>query len=54
LEEEKEELKQFQDMDRERRVLEYTIYQREQREVNEGLEKVSNAAINKRWKKDCY
>ncbi|KAJ3415254.1 Structural maintenance of chromosomes protein 3 [Chytridiales sp. JEL 0842] len=46
LEEEKQELKQFQDLDRERRILEYTIYHREQNEVNEGLEKLEESRRN--------
>ncbi|KAJ3116176.1 Structural maintenance of chromosomes protein 3, partial [Nowakowskiella sp. JEL0407] len=40
LEEEKEELKQFQEMDRERRCLEYAIYYREQMDVNEQLDEL--------------
>ncbi|KAJ3215740.1 Structural maintenance of chromosomes protein 3 [Dinochytrium kinnereticum] len=40
LEEEKEELRQFQEMDKERRVLEYTIYHREQTEINRNLEEL--------------
>ncbi|KAF9973960.1 Structural maintenance of chromosomes protein 3 [Actinomortierella ambigua] len=40
LEEEKEELKQFQEHDRRRRCLEYTIYSREQREINAALEEM--------------
>ncbi|KAG0223701.1 Structural maintenance of chromosomes protein 3 [Actinomortierella wolfii] len=40
LEEEKEELKQFQEHDRRRRCLEYTIYSREQREINSALEEM--------------
>ncbi|KAF9113570.1 Structural maintenance of chromosomes protein 3 [Mortierella sp. AM989] len=38
LEEEKEELKSYQEHDRRRRCLEYTIYSRELKEVNEALE----------------
>ncbi|KAI9024903.1 chromosome segregation protein sudA [Phycomyces nitens] len=38
LEEEKEELSQYQTLDRERRSLEYTIYAREQADANEKLE----------------
>ncbi|KAJ3013173.1 UNVERIFIED_CONTAM: Structural maintenance of chromosomes protein 3, partial [Siphonaria sp. JEL0065] len=38
LEEEKAELKEFQDLDREKRCLEYTIFHREQTEVNSSLE----------------
>ncbi|KAF8989039.1 P-loop containing nucleoside triphosphate hydrolase protein [Cyathus striatus] len=37
LEEEKEELKEFQDKDKERRCLEYALYQRELQEVGEAL-----------------
>lgn len=40
LEEEKEELSQYQTLDRSRRSLEYTIYMREQVETNEKLEEV--------------
>lgn len=40
LEEEKEELSQYQTLDRTRRSLEYTIYMREQVETNEKLEEV--------------
>ncbi|KAK9739018.1 Structural maintenance of chromosomes protein 3, partial [Basidiobolus ranarum] len=40
LEEEKEELRNFQELDRERRCLEYTIYQREQNEIGEALEEI--------------
>ncbi|KAI8824993.1 putative chromosome segregation protein SudA [Fimicolochytrium jonesii] len=46
LEAEKEELKQFQDLDRERRCLEYTIYTREQNELNESLEELEEAHRN--------
>ncbi|TPX67208.1 hypothetical protein SpCBS45565_g03913 [Spizellomyces sp. 'palustris'] len=46
LEEEKEELKQYQEQDRERRCLEYTIYSREQSEVNENLEELEEARRN--------
>ncbi|GJJ78150.1 structural maintenance of chromosome 3 (chondroitin sulfate proteoglycan 6) [Entomortierella parvispora] len=38
LQEEKEELKSFQDHDRRRRCLEYTIYSREQKDIAEALE----------------
>lgn len=38
LEEEKEELRAYQDKDRERRCLEYTIYQRRQENLNTALE----------------
>ena len=37
MEKEKEELSQFQILDRQRRSLEYTIYMREQMETNEKL-----------------
>lgn len=40
LESEKEELRKYQGLDRERRCLEYSIYQREQAEVNEALEDI--------------
>ena len=40
LEEEKEELRAYQDKDKERRCLEYTIYSREQHEVNSALEAI--------------
>lgn len=40
LEEEKEELKLYQEHDRRRRCLEYTIYSREQKDVTEALEEV--------------
>ena len=40
LEEEKEELRAYQDKDKERRCLEYTIYSREQHEVNNALEAI--------------
>ncbi|EXJ82729.1 structural maintenance-chromosome 3 (chondroitin sulfate proteoglycan 6) [Capronia epimyces CBS 606.96] len=37
LEEEQEELRDFQEKDREKRALEYTIFQREQEEINKAL-----------------
>lgn len=40
LEEEKEELKEFQDKDKERRCLEYALYQRELEEVGEALDEI--------------
>ena len=40
LEEEKGELQAYQEKDRERRCLEYTIYSREQDELNKALEKI--------------
>ena len=40
LEEEKEELKEFQAKDKERRCLEYALYQRELEEVGEALEEI--------------
>lgn len=40
LEEEKEELKAYQEKDRERRCLEYTIYHREQIEIQRALESI--------------
>lgn len=42
LEEEKEELRAYQDKDKERRCLEYTIYSREQQEVNNALEAIDD------------
>ncbi|EEP81490.1 chromosome segregation protein sudA [Uncinocarpus reesii 1704] len=42
LEEEKDELKNFQEKDRERRCLEYTIYAREQAEIAGALENIEN------------
>ncbi|KAF9954167.1 Structural maintenance of chromosomes protein 3 [Mortierella alpina] len=42
LNEEKEELKLYQEHDRRRRCLEYTIYSREQKEVSEALEEMEN------------
>ncbi|KAJ3102423.1 Structural maintenance of chromosomes protein 3 [Phlyctochytrium planicorne] len=42
LEEEKEELREFQEMDKERRILEYTIYHREQTEINRSLEELED------------
>jgi structural maintenance of chromosome 3 (chondroitin sulfate proteoglycan 6) len=40
LEEEKDELKEFQAKDKERRCLEYALYQRELEEVGEALEEI--------------
>jgi chromosome segregation ATPase len=40
LEEEKEELRGFQEKDKERRCLEYALYQRELEEVGEALEEI--------------
>lgn len=40
LEEEKEELKDFQEKDKERRCMEYALYQRELEEVGEALEEI--------------
>ena len=40
LEEEKEELKEFQAKDKERRCLEYALYQRELEEVGEAVEEI--------------
>lgn len=48
LEEEREELKEFQVHDRTRRSLEYAIYQRELKEVGEALEQVSSPSIGRR------
>lgn len=46
LEEEKEELRAYQEKDRERRCLEYTIYHREQEEVQNALEQLDEARQN--------
>lgn len=46
LEEEKEELRDFQEKDKERRCLEYTIYSREQTEINNALEEIEDSRIN--------
>lgn len=46
LEEEKEELKEFQDKDKERRCLEYALYQRELEEVGEALEEIEEDRRN--------
>ncbi|KAI9097065.1 putative chromosome segregation protein SudA [Phlyctochytrium arcticum] len=46
LEEEKEELKQFQQMDNDRKTLEYNVYAREQREVDENLRELEDARQN--------
>ena len=40
LEEEKEELRQYQELDKDRRCLEYTIYNREQNQLNDQLEQL--------------
>ncbi|KAG4304555.1 hypothetical protein PORY_001948, partial [Pneumocystis oryctolagi] len=45
LEEEKNELKEFQKKDRERRCLEYTIYTREQEEINKALNNIDEERI---------
>ncbi|KAJ7046576.1 structural maintenance of chromosome protein 3 [Mycena alexandri] len=42
LEEEKEELKEFQDKDKDRRCLEYALYQRELEEVGQALEEIED------------
>lgn len=42
LEEEKEELKEFQEKDKERRCLEYALYQRELEEVGEALVEIED------------
>ncbi len=42
LEEEKEELKEFQDKDKERRCLEYALYSRELEEVGKALEEIED------------
>lgn len=46
LEEEKEELRGFHEKDRERRCLEYTIYQREQDEINYALDGIEKSKYN--------
>lgn len=46
LEEEKEELKDFQDKDKERRCLEYTIYSRELTEINNALEEIDSTRVD--------
>lgn len=46
LEEEKEELREFQERDKERRCLEYTIHQREQEELANQLEKLENDKLD--------
>jgi structural maintenance of chromosome 3 (chondroitin sulfate proteoglycan 6) len=43
LEEEKDELRTYQEKDRERRCLEYTIYHREQQEINAALDQLEQA-----------
>lgn len=45
LEEEKEELKQYQVQDRQRRSLEYSIYQHELKEVGDALDNVSTLLL---------
>lgn len=45
LDEEKEELKDFQDKDKERRCLEFTIYSREQNEINNALEEIEATRV---------
>lgn len=46
LEEEKEELRAYQEQDRERRCLEYTIYHREQEEISSALEQLDETRQN--------
>ncbi|TEA15536.1 Chromosome segregation protein sudA [Colletotrichum sidae] len=46
LEEEKEELRGFQDKDRERRCLEYALYYQEQQQIQEHLERIENMRQN--------
>lgn len=46
LEEEKEELKEFQEKDKERRCLEYAMYQRELEDVGEALEEIEEERKN--------
>ena len=50
LEEEKEELKAYQELDKMRRSLEYTIHDKELRDTREKLEKV--ITIYKQWMLD--
>ncbi len=40
LEEEKEELKEYQEKDRERRCLEYALFEREMNQLNEAIEEL--------------
>jgi structural maintenance of chromosome 3 (chondroitin sulfate proteoglycan 6) len=46
LEEEKDELRNYQDKDKERRCLEYTIYSREQQEISNVLDNLEEARQN--------
>jgi len=46
LEEEKEELKEFQDKDKERRCIEYALYQRELLDVDEALVSIEETRKN--------
>lgn len=46
LEEEKEELKEFQEKDKERRCLEYAVYQRDLEDVGEALEEIEEERRN--------
>ena len=46
LEEEKEELRAYQEKDRERRCLEYTIYHRRQEALNKALEEIDDLRMN--------
>jgi structural maintenance of chromosome 3 (chondroitin sulfate proteoglycan 6) len=46
LDEEKEELKEFQEKDKERRCLEYAMYQRELEDVGEALEEIEEERKN--------
>ncbi|ETN39896.1 uncharacterized protein HMPREF1541_06122 [Cyphellophora europaea CBS 101466] len=43
LEEEQDELRDFQEQDREKRGLEYTLFHREQEEINKALETIENS-----------
>ncbi|KAK9361460.1 RecF/RecN/SMC [Lipomyces starkeyi] len=45
LDEEKDELREFQDKDRERRCLEYTLYERELNEINAHLDEIEDERI---------
>lgn len=46
LEDEKEELKEFQEKDKDRRCLEYALYQRELEDVTEALEEIEEERKN--------
>jgi hypothetical protein len=48
LEDEKEELKAYQELDRERRALEYTLYTKELQSTNETLRRVLTCPLARR------